>query len=240
MKRIFMLIIIFLTVLSLYSEKITVNEKTIEFKTSSVELQGAYEEALNMNINPIAAQTESFLSGMPFNIEEEFVKYNRLSDGRAIATWNVLSNTRFNIYIRAERMYHVNDTNYNYPLDYILTFSYNLAYPNLNNFNGAGSFYVTSNEPVVTGAGTIEDPESALIPLISIETPQGLEENFYKINLFDDFTDAITSGFTGSVDGSVYFKFTSDSTDALHGTNKDNYKSGDYTAIVKFFVEGVE
>ena len=66
MKKIFLVLAAALLLPSLISAR--------ETKTSFIELQGAYANALNMNINAIAAQTEGFISGMPFNIEEEFVK----------------------------------------------------------------------------------------------------------------------------------------------------------------------
>ena len=132
-------------------------------------------------------------------------------------------------------MYHVNDTDKTYSLDYILTFSYNLSYPDLDDFNGDGSFYITSGNPDQSLCG-----KSAETTEITVETPQTLTEDYYKINLFNDpgFVDGF-SGFTGSVDGRMYFKFTESSTSDLHGADKDNYEHGNYTAVVKFFVEGV-
>lgn len=224
MKKIIYVLIIILISFPLFAET----------KTSSIQLQGAYSSALNMNINAIAAQTESYLSGMPFNIEEEFVRYNRESDGRAIATWNVLSNTKFNIYIKASDMVHIEDADHTYPLSYILTFSYNLSYPNVD-FNNSGSFWVTSGIPDNSKTGSSSSNVN-----ISVETVAEIEgEEFYKINLFENSDGVVfNTGFTGSVDGRMYFKFTQESDADLHGTaTKNNYEAGNYTATVTFFIE---
>ena len=233
MKRFVCILILFLLSVTLYAET----------KTSVIELQGAYGVALNMNITPIAAQTESFISGMPFNIEEEFVKYQPNSDGRAIATWNVLSNTKFDIYIKADNMVPVLEPDSTYtpevPLSYILTFSYNLSYPDLTGFDGAGSFWLTSGVNNSFGSTAASTTEITVVE--DIEYGESLSGTFYKINLFnsDSFNDEF-EGFTGSVDGRIFFKFTEDATKAIEGDNDPSnyvYPVGDYTASVTFFVE---
>ena len=214
-------------------------------KTSGLVLQGAYDVALNMNITPIAAQTESYLAGMPFNIEEAFVAYQENSDGRAIATWNVLSNTKFNIYIKAENMVHSTEEDYApaVPLSYILTFSYNLAYPGLEGFDGSGSFWLRSGSNMGFGTDSTTTDISAERPYendTSLPTGITSEDSFYKVNLFDSQSfDENFTGFTGSVDGRVFFKFTEEASNALNNAAYD-YPAGNYTAIVTFFVEGVQ
>lgn len=235
MKRFVCILISFLLSVTLYAET----------KTSVIELQGAYGVALNMNITPIAAQTESFISGMPFNIEEEFVKYQPNSDGRAIATWNVLSNTKFDIYIKADNMVPVLEPGSTYnpdvPLSYILTFSYNLSYADLTGFDGAGSFWLTSGVNNSFGSTAASTTEITVVE--DIEYGESLSGTFYKINLFnsDSFNDEF-EGFTGSVDGRIFFKFTEEATKAIEGDNDPDpsnyvYPVGDYTASVTFFVE---
>lgn len=233
MKRFVCILILFLLSVTLYAET----------KTSVIELQGAYGVALNMNITPIAAQTESFISGMPFNIEEEFVKYQPNSDGRAIATWNVLSNTKFDIYIKADNMVPVLEPGSTYtpevPLSYILTFSYNLSYPDLTGFDGAGSFWLTSGVNNSFGSTAASTTEITVVE--DIEYSESLSGTFYKINLFnsDSFNDEF-EGFTGSVDGRIFFKFTELASNAIEGDNDPSnydYPVGDYTASVTFFVE---
>lgn len=210
-----------------------------ETKTAGIELQGAYGVALNMNINAIAAQTESFLSGMPFNIEEQFVQYQPNSDGRAIATWNVLSNSKFNIYIKADNMVNPTAEVYNpkTALSYILTFSYNLSYPGSSSESSSGSFWLTSGSTMAYGATnstTQISTEEYGIEGASIPS----DVVFYKINLFSsesDFPD-FNTGFTGSVDGRIFFKFTEPASNALTSSPGD-YPVGNYTASVTFFVE---
>ena len=217
----------------------------VETKTASIQLQGAYDVALNMNITPIAAQTESYLAGMPFNIEEEFVQFQEKSDGRAIATWNVLSNTKFNIYIKAENMVHYTDENYapTVPLSYILTFSYNLAYPGLDDFDGSGSFWLRSGSAMGYGTDSTTTEISDAKPYESDTSfPAGVtsEDSFYKVNLFDSQSfEGFSEGFTGSVDGRVFFKFTAEASNAL-SNSAGEYPAGNYKAIVTFFIEGVQ
>lgn len=232
MKRIMISVLILLIATSLFAET----------KTSMLQLQGAYGEAMNMSINPIAAQTESFLSGMPFNIEEKFVQYNANSDGRAIATWNVLSNTKFNIYVKADDMAPVDQKNYNpsVSLSYILTFSYDLSYPGAV-FDGEGSFSITSGPNDHSWEKTSPTTEISVVDETYGNNGNG---TFYKINLFGDTTLfgsklGAGEGYTGSIDGRVFFKFTQASSTAL-SDNAGDYPAGDYKATVVFFIEGVD
>ena len=245
MKKLILIVIVSLLTGFLAASSSETETPSIETKTSSIQLQGAYNSALNMNITPIAAQTESYLAGMPFNIEEEFVQYQENSDGRAIANWNVLSNTRFNIYIKVENMVHADAANYapSIPLSYILTFSYNLAFPNLTDLNGSGSFWVRSGSTMGYGTNSTTTEISIAQPYENdTSLPAGImdEDSFYKINLFNsNIFDSGFVGFTGSVDGRVFFKFTQEATEALQ-TNADEYPAGNYKAMVTFFIEGVE
>lgn len=237
MKRMFCLVLLLvLLTLNLFAAKQT--------KTAVIELQGAYDSALNMSIEPIAAQSESYLAGMPFNIEEEFVQYRANSDGRIVARWNVLSNTKFNIYMKLDNMVHATLTGDNYapdtPLSYILTFSYTLAYPNLSedDYASSGSFYMTSGNDVnVISYGS--SSATTDVQRVNISYAGNQSGTFYRVNLFDgdQFTDISQgSGFAGSVDGYVSFKFTSAATEAL-SQKASQYKVGNYTALVTFFVE---
>ena len=218
-----------------------------ETRTASIQLQGAYQSALNMSIDPIAAQTESYLAGMPFNIEEEFVKYSLNSDGRAIANWNVLSNTKYKIYIKVEDMFHVDDQNHANPLSYHLTFTYNLSYPeHLSQYDNAGSFLITSGKSTTHNATS-----PTKISIVNKSQNPQLTDNYYEVDFFDGMGD-VKGGLTGTVDGRVFFKFTQDSTKAIEDdkgkpdTAVDEnevaatYKSGNYTATVTFYLEEAE
>lgn len=240
MKKIFLGLAVSLSMFVLVAVDVEV-----ETKTASIQLQGAYDVALNMGITPIAAQTESYLAGMPFNIEEDFVQYQENSDGRAIATWNVLSNTKFNIYIKADNLVHATRNDYapKIPLSYILTFSYNLAYPGLEGFDGSGSFWIRSGSTMGYGTDSATTDISISNPYEGYASvPAGItdEDSFYKVNLFDSTSfETFTGGFTGSVDGRVFFKFTESATNALDNSASD-YFAGNYKAIVTFFIEEVQ
>ena len=103
-------------------------------RTRSFDIQGAYGKVLEIDVEPLAAQTQDYVQGMPFNIEDSLVQYVAPNDdgtvnqqnGRHIADMSLISNTDFNIYIRADKLRSVNKTkDGNYAeLDYVLTFSY--------------------------------------------------------------------------------------------------------------------
>lgn len=235
-------ILIFLMLLHVISSAIFADTRT-----ATIELQGAYGTALNMTITPIAAQTESYLAGMPFNIEEDYVQYMANSDGRVIANWNVLSNDIFKIYIKADNMVYADETpntpyNPKTPLSYYLTFTYNLAYPTAEAFDGNGSFYLTSGEIMQYGASDnntiISITDKEYVTSIGNQTA-----SFYEIDLFGDAFGHVQegAGFTGSVEGRISFKFTNSASKALLGIDtidtRDQYPAGNYTANVTFFVE---
>ena len=64
-----------------------------------LELQAAYGEVTALSITRIAAQSEMYMIGMPFDIEDNFVQYGATEQGREIAKWSILSNTKFKIQI---------------------------------------------------------------------------------------------------------------------------------------------
>ena len=93
--------------------------------TKDFSIQGGYDNTISLVIEPIAAQTVSYIAGMPFNIQDNQVKYDQISGGRQIARWSVVSNTLFTITVKANPLHPVDDTSIN--LDYILTFKYDLS-----------------------------------------------------------------------------------------------------------------
>ena len=142
----------------------------------TISLQGAYDDVLSVSVVPIAAQTGHYRYGMPFDIQDSSVQ-NNIYRGRPVANWTCLANTPFRVTVSAEPLKHVTE---NYSLDYIVTFSYNLAY-NIGNAaqNVSGMFeYSTKRGMLTTGGGE-----------------------------FDELDKADKASFMGSVDGTVFFRF---------------------------------
>ena len=84
-------LVIFLLLLSFSSFG---KEYSLEM-TRRFSLQAGFDSAMDISITPIAAQSQSYIAGMPFSIEDGQVQYQNTSQGREIARWNVLSNTDF-------------------------------------------------------------------------------------------------------------------------------------------------
>lgn len=191
-------------------------------------LQAGYEEASVLTITPIPAQSHSYVSGMPFSIEDEAVQYqNENSRGREIASWSVLSNQDFNIRIEGDPMYPVDEkgekkkydeiNGYEYEgLGYILTLQYRLG-------------YVVDGEEYST-------PETQ----IEFNSTQGNQ-------IYTTLTEGYTGGaneFIGGVDGAIFFRFDEASSKRIAdnpgepATNdSEGLPSGDYLAYVKITLE---
>ena len=220
MKKSILIIVISLMFISSISARV---------KTRSFDLQGAFGTVAEIDIEPVAAQTQSYIQGMPFNIEDELVQYNEVVDdtgnreiqsGRYIADMSLISNTNFNIFIRAERLRSVKakpDSNHA-ELDYVLTFDCSLAY------------YTPSSGDIPT-----EDN----IRLIYDTSAAGT--NWLMYDIFEDGTAFL--GFVGSLNSPVYFHFTKEASNTI-STAKNSadggYETlpyGDYTANVYIVLE---
>ena len=114
------IILLFFTTVSLLPAAITTTSKWVD-------IQGVYGETLSLEVTPIAAQTLSYISGMPFNILDNQVNPQQGAGGRRIADFSAASNTLFTIEVTATSMH---PTGQNSPLlDYILTFSFDVSTP---------------------------------------------------------------------------------------------------------------
>lgn len=141
---VFILLFISLPVLAAVKEPVT----------KSFDIQGVYGETLSLEVEPIAAQVSTYIAGMPFNILDLQVSPEQSSGGRQIARWNAASNTPFIISVSAEDMFHVDDSNKQIPLTYILTFKYDVSvsersYPDqvfeITSGSGMREFTLTDN-----------------------------------------------------------------------------------------------
>ena len=69
-----------------------------EVRSDSFTIQAGYGEVCEINIEAIPAQSQAYIAGMPFDIEDAIVTYSSsLEGGRTIARFNILSNTPFKI-----------------------------------------------------------------------------------------------------------------------------------------------
>lgn len=168
----------------------------------AIQLQGAYREVVSLDFEEIAAQTQAYLIGMPFNIQDQTVQ-SSAGEGRVISRWNIITNTPFTLRLSSEGMFHEDDLVVKQnELLFNLKFSYNLSYY----INGVAK----SSEASFT-----YDSESGTTGGISL-VPAG------------EVPDSST--FIGSVDGLVYFKFVTSSSDI---DNDTTYPPGKYYANVK-------
>lgn len=194
-------------------------------QTKSFQIQAGIDEALEVVVEPVSAQSESYLIGIPFNIEEDYVMYSSTLPGRVIAHWSLLANSAFEISITAEQLHHVDTQQYpNAKLDYILTFDYTLSYQTQNNSNPVeekGNFtYTTTSDEVGI-----------------------MEGNRVTNNKFILGYDSLI-GYTGNLNGDVYFEFTSGSSDLIKSQKGNNASTsvptGNYEATVTITIKTPE
>ena len=180
-------------------------------------LQAAAGEVGDISVTRIPSQSQKYMIGMPFNIEDEYVQYRADGNGREIAEWTMLSNAPFKLRITAEDMKHMENPDA-VPLTYILQFSYNLGYTlgdDTRRETGSQTFWLDNGTDTTSDNGTV--------------TPDGKFE-------FEIFPDVVNEGlYVGSIVGDIFFMFSSDSSKDIK-----NYKGvntalppGNYSATVR-------
>ena len=186
----------------------------------SFTLQAGYDEAADITITPIAAQAQTYLAGMPFDIESQQVWYGYTEHGREIAKWSILSNTNFDLTITTDKLFPVNEDGSireGYEgLDYILEFQYILGY--------------------MTETGDLASIESSIIC-------DSKDVKTVVDNLATSFL--VNTGelpyFIGGVDGSIFFYFDADNTalikNAVGNPDDASVPSGNYQATVTVSME---
>lgn len=177
-------------------------------------LQAGYGRVANMTITEIPAQTTSYISGMPFDIEEALVQYNSsYSQGRTIAYFNIISNTDFSVKVYGEPMRHLTeegtfDVSTGAPeLHYILYFECQLGYYN----NGEIQTTTSSNF-------TFRSRNSDYVNGTTVWEP--------------DFSMKDDNSFVGNVEGQIHFMFDSDTTSFISSANDTTLPRGTYGANV--------
>ena len=229
MKKIMVFILFVIVLSSAYSDDPYMTVRPIS-------LQAGFDTVLDISVDRIPSQSENYLQGMPFNIEDPQVQYVVDGSGRLIANWSLMSNTDFNMTIALNPMLHVsseNITEYN-PLEYVLTFEYILSHgTDEDNFIDS-KFSIDMENLTVAGEHVME-----------LETPTKDSSTgvaTFKVNITNDVIgDAAVSSFIGSLNGGIYFKLTQKSSNALSAdSNASDYPAGNYSATVTILLEGVE
>lgn len=212
MKRKVLLISILFVLIFTASASIT-HGNGYTVNTQGLSILAGFGEKASIKVIPIAAQSQFYLAGMPFNIEESYVAYNTESSGRLIATWDVIANTLFEISIECPDLtYQGAGEPVNLP--YQLSFEYDLSYS-------------------IDGLNNVEKPLSGTMLVHS-----GAGEQVFRVS---DMVDNVAAGFfIGSVAGNVFFEFDEymhDGTTKVSDYIKNTAPSGDYVAIVKLQIQ---
>ena len=180
--------------------------------SKSVVIQAGYGEVVSMEIDRIPAQSTGYIAGMPFNIEESFVQSNQ-DPGRLIAHFSVLSNTRYVMAITSTPMKHMTGADFDenaYLLHYELTFEYILGYGSTNDDTRDRKRFYSSRNDT-----------------------NDVDWSFD----IDDYTE---ENYIGTVNGSIYFRFDSESSAYIQGEGKNALPAGNYAADVTFEIRTVE
>ena len=190
-----------------------------------LELQAGYDTVAFITVDEIPAQSQAYLQGMPFNIEESYVAYGATENGRQIANWSMISNTNIKLRITAAPMHHVSE--YSLYLPYTLYFTYEIGYTDsAGNSQTSGSRHfsiTTSGSPTSEDNPTANTTEISPMDGLSIDSSSSDQNTEYY--------------YVGSLNGGIYFQFTEWSTERIadpanKGINSQNLPSGNYQAIV--------
>lgn len=224
MKKILTILFILFLSVSLFSASWS------EAVNRAFTLQGVYGSVVKVKFTKIPTQSSSFATGMPFDIESELVQYKKMEDGREISYWSMVSNTYFKLKITPTKLTSegtYTDSTGKYlkagetgkaELDYIMKFKYSFGYIQ-NNKQQTSTGYFTIN----TGSGIVTSAKAG-----SGETTSTADNGVYTVELM---SSSDTPETIGSVDGSVYFMFTSAATNRIQN-DPETVPSGNYTAKV--------
>lgn len=220
-KRYICLLIIIICFSSLYSAAVE------NVKTKSIRIQAGVSNTLYVAVQPIAAQSQAYIMGMPFSIDDALVKYEYKEKGRHIASWSILTNTNFDITVVANDLVH--ETEKDEKISYYLCFDYSLSY-----------FPISAKDPITKeGAFVIksEGNDDTDNPSSYVDSKNS---DFYmikgsgeKFNLISD-ADSGTQ-YIGALDGAIYFKM-SEASDKINSST-ESYPGGNYSGLVKITVE---
>lgn len=211
-----------------------------------LELQAAYGQVAYVSVTPLPAQGQAYIQGMPFNIEESYVLstvYNENDEpiilgsenGRLIANWSMITNTKVKLRISTTPMKHVSNTSAT-ALSYYLHFTY------LAGYTDASGDEISLNTEYFNIPMKNNDPVS----VIKSDVPVSGYTNTYEVDPFAEITNFANdeTSYIGSLDGGIYFQFDGNSTQMIDSqrANPDSTSvpAGNYTAqvLVELISEG--
>ena len=210
-----------------------------------LELQAAYGQVAYVDVAPLPAQGQSYIQGMPFNIEESYVlstvydsNENPIilgsENGRLIANWSMITNTKVKLRISTTPMKHVSKNSSE--LSYYLHFTY------LAGYTDASGDEISLNTEYFNIPMKGNDPVS----VIKSDVPVSGYTNTYEVDPFAEITNFANdeTSYIGSLDGGLYFQFDGNSTQLIDSqrANPDSTSvpAGNYTAqvLVELISEG--
>lgn len=216
MKKVIVLVVLSICFLS-YANAAT----QYSVNTKYLSIQGGYGDTLYVGVTPIAAQTQGYIMGMPFNIEDALVAWDYPRNGRQVALMSLNTNCDFNISVAAPAL-ALNSTSESFSLPYYLVFELRVAYYMLN-----------SNTPkfetktfVVSSEGTKVEDNSSFVSEVSeprLSSSEDIHESGSSFSFMDPDVDY--GSFLGSMEGIIYFKFA-------RSADIEGAPGGDYTANV--------
>lgn len=223
MKRFISIILIALSLSSVFGAE--------ESATKSFRLQGGYDNTIAVQVTGIAALEMQGLVGMPFDIQDKSVLSSNKGNGREIAKWSMLSNTPFYVIVEATSMHNTallkGQWSEDNSLDYQMVMSYELVY------DQDGSTVTKSANLIFDTEKKTQSPSFDSYPVEN--TPY---ETSFKYDIFSDLPDTDSAKFVGSLDGSIYFKFTD--TSSIKVYDDTVIPKGNYSAEVKIVLETKE
>ena len=223
MRKILLTFILFIILSSMFLGAVT------PATSKAVKIQGASGSVLHVSITPLSTQSTSFLLGMPFDIEEDLVQYGVMKEGRIIAKWSMVANTRFNLSVKADLLTSKNTygDNIHDELPYIMRVYYSFGYyVSANEISSHTGYLLLNNE---TGLGSIIDESGAVESTVTWTT-----DKWFKYDFMPD--DIYKKGLSGSVDGNITFMFTEQSTKRI-SDYPDTVPAGNYSATVTIKLE---
>ena len=223
MRKILLTFILFIIISSVLLGAVT------PATSKAVKIQGASGSVLHVSITPLSTQSTSFLLGMPFDIEEDLVQYGVMKEGRIIAKWSMVANTRFNLSVKADLLTSENTygDKIHAELPYIMRVYYSFGYyVSANEISSHTGYLLLNNE---TGLGSIVDESGSVENTVTWTT-----DKWFKYDFMPD--DIYKKGLSGSVDGNITFMFTEQSTKRI-SDYPDTVPAGNYSATVTIKLE---
>ena len=221
-----------LTLMILLSGIFMLHSEYAHQMSKPLELQAAYGQVAYVSVTPLPSQGQAYIQGMPFNIEESYVLSTVYDsnkkpiilgseNGRLIANWSMISNSKVKLRITTTPMTHVSKESDK--LNYYLHFTYLMGYSDGNN-----------NVELDTQYFNIPMKENDPVSIMKTSDSQSV----YEVDPFEviaDFTGG-GSSYIGSLDGGIYFQFDENSSQAIYNqrgiADSSNIPAGNYTANV--------